>query len=234
MIPVYIGYDAEVEPVAYHVCAGTIIRYCSEPVRITPLHLGNFRKFYEETHKDGSNDFIYSRFLVPYLETWRGHAIFMDGDMILREGVDLAELWEMRSYNKAVQVVQHPEYATKYPKKYMGARNENYPRKNWSSVILWNCGHFANRVLTPEFVAKQPGSFLHRFSWVPEDKLGSLPAEWNRLVLEQPITADDKLLHYTVGTPCFEDYSKCPGADEWYRAADLEFGNKEPAYASGR
>lgn len=233
MIRVYIGYDADVEPVAYHVCAGTIIRYCSEPVSITPLHLGNFRWFYQERHADGSNAFIYTRFLVPYLEGFRGHAIFLDGDMILREGVDLAELWNMRSHRLAVQVVKHPDYETKHPIKYMGAKNENYPRKNWSSVILWNCGHGRNRDLTPEYVTGKPGSFLHRFEWLKDDVIGDLPAEWNRLVLEQPVTQDDKLLHYTIGTPCFEAYANGPEAHEWYRAADLEFGNKEPN-AEGR
>jgi hypothetical protein len=24
--------------------------------------------------------------------------------------------------------------------KYLGNKNEDYPRKNWSSLILWNCG----------------------------------------------------------------------------------------------
>lgn len=233
MIRVYIGYDADVEPVAYHVCAGTIIRYSSEPVSITPLHLGNFRKFYAERHTDGSNAFIYTRFLIPYLEKWTGHAIFLDGDMILREGVDIAELWAMRDAWKAVQVVKHPEYQTKHQRKYMNARNEDYPRKNWSSVMIWNCGSFLNRKLTPEFVANQSGAFLHRFVWLPDDRIGELPSEWNRLVLEQEVKPSDKLLHYTIGTPCFEAYSRGPEASEWYRAADIEFDNREPASVQG-
>ena len=216
-ISVYIGYDPVAEPIAYHVCADSIIRNCSHPLRITPLALNNFKAFYQEQHGDGSNQFIYSRFLIPYLERWTGFAIFLDGDMILRDGADLAQLWAWRDPYKAVQVVKH-DYKTKYPAKYLGAKNEDYPRKNWSSVVIWNCGSYINRKLDPGFVAQQPGSYLHRFAWVPEDRLGDLPSEWNRLVLEQDVKPDDKLLHYTIGTPCFPDYSVGPEADEWHRA----------------
>lgn len=226
-ISIYIGYDPDAEPIAYHVCADSIIRHSSHPVRITPLALGNFRAFYQEKHTDGSNQFIYSRFLIPYLERWTGFAIFLDGDMILRDGADIAELWAWRDPYKAVQVVKHPDYQTKHPNKYLGAKNEDYPRKNWSSVVIWNCGSYINRKLTPEFVAEQPGSYLHRFSWVPDDRIGDLPPEWNRLVLEQEVQPGDKLLHYTIGTPCWPDYALGPEADEWHRARARAMSNKE-------
>lgn len=225
-IPVYIGYDPDAEPVAFHVCADSIIRNASMPVRITPLALKSIASVYDETHGDGSNQFIYSRFLVPYIEGWRGHAIFLDGDMILRDGVDIVELWEMRDAYQSVQVVKH-NYRTKHPVKYLGAANEDYPRKNWSSVILWNCGSFPNRILTPKYVQSAPGSFLHRFQWLQDDHIGALPSAWNRLVMEQDVRPDDKLLHYTVGTPCFKDYAACPHADEWHRAAGAAFSHKE-------
>jgi hypothetical protein len=167
-----------------------------------PLHLGLFRE-YEETHKDGSNAFIYSRFLVPWLTNYKGWAIFMDGDMIVRE--DIAELWNLRDPYKAVQVVQH-DYKTKHPIKYLGSKNENYPRKNWSSVILWHCGHFHNRDLDPAFVGKSEGSFLHRFGWLDDSLVGSLPIEWNHLVREYPNNRDSKLDHHTIGIPAFREY----------------------------
>jgi lipopolysaccharide biosynthesis glycosyltransferase len=132
-IPIFIGYDPR-EAIAYHVCANSIIRNSSVPVSIIPLALNNF-KDYTETHTDGSNQFIYSRFLVPYLMDFQGQAIFMDGDMIVRG--DIAELWALRDLGKDVQVVKH-DYKTRMTEKYLGAKNENYPRKIWSSVILWN------------------------------------------------------------------------------------------------
>ena len=129
MIPIFIGYDPR-ETVAFSVCASSIIRRSSEPVSIIPLALDNLVHVYKEVHKDGSNQFIYTRFLVPYLCGFNGHAIYLDGDMVLN--ADISELWEMRSYTHAVQVVKH-NYTTKAESKYLGAKNEDYPRKNWPS-----------------------------------------------------------------------------------------------------
>ena len=93
MIRIFIGYDPR-EAIAYHVCVNSIIRTCSEPFAVTPLALRNLSD-YTERHTDGSNQFIYSRFLVPHLAGHDGWAIFMDGDMLLRD--DIAALWAMRS-----------------------------------------------------------------------------------------------------------------------------------------
>lgn len=211
-IPIFIGYDPR-EAVAYHVCVNSIIRHSSKPVAIVPVALNLFED-YKETHTDGSNQFIYSRFLVPHLCNFEGHAIFIDGDMIVRD--DIVKLWNLREYDKDVQVVKH-NYKTRMPVKYLGAKNEDYPRKNWSSVILWNCASFPNRQLTPEFVQKNTGSYLHRFSWVDENRIGALPPEWNWLPDEYGANPDAKLLHYTLGTPCFHEFADTPQADEWHR-----------------
>jgi len=133
---------------------------------------------YEEKHTDGSNHFIYSRFLIPHLMNYKGWALFLDGDMILRD--DITELWNMRDESKAVMVVKH-DYKTRMTEKYLGAKNENYPRKNWSSVILWNCGHEANRGVTPEFVQNSTGAQVHRFTWLDDSLIGELPIVWNWL-----------------------------------------------------
>jgi lipopolysaccharide biosynthesis glycosyltransferase len=211
-IPVFVGYDPR-EAIAYHVCVNSIIRNSSQPVAIVPVALNLFQD-YSETHTDGSNHFIYTRFLVPYLCDFTGHAIFIDGDMIVRG--DIAELWAMRDASKDVQVVKH-DYKTKMPVKYLGAKNEDYPRKNWSSVILWNCNSFPNRKLTPEFVQQSTGSFLHRFSWIDDDRIDELPPEWNWLPDEYGPNADAKLLHYTLGTPCFQEFADTPQGNEWHR-----------------
>jgi lipopolysaccharide biosynthesis glycosyltransferase len=211
-IPIFIGYDPR-EAVAYHTCANSIIRQASQPVAIIPLALNLFND-YTETHTDGSNQFIYSRFLVPHLMGYTGHAIFMDGDMIVRG--DIAELWEQRSGFYDVQVVKH-DYKTRMTEKYLGAKNENYPRKNWSSVILWNCNSHPNRKLTPEFVQKATGAQLHRFTWIEDSRVGELPPEWNWLPDEYGPNLDAKLLHYTLGTPCFHEFATTPQGDEWHR-----------------
>jgi lipopolysaccharide biosynthesis glycosyltransferase len=211
-IPVFVGYDPR-EAVAYHTCANSIIRHASRPVAIIPLALNLFED-YEETHTDGSNHFIYSRFRVPHLMEYSGHAIFIDGDMIVRS--DIVELWEQRDVTKDVQIVKH-DYRTRMTETYLGAKNEDYPRKNWSSVILWNCNSFPNRRLTPDFVQQSTGSFLHRFTWLDDERIGELPREWNWLPYEYGPNPDAKLLHYTLGTPCFHEFATTPMADEWHR-----------------
>jgi len=102
MINIFIGYDHR-EAIAYHVCANSIIRHSSKPVSLTPLALKNMQD-YEEKHTDGSNQFIYSRFLVPHLMEYKGWAIFMDGDMLLRD--DINKLWALRDDSKAVMVIK--------------------------------------------------------------------------------------------------------------------------------
>ena len=211
-IPIYIGYDPR-EAIAYHTCANSIIRNSSKPVAIVPVALNLFKE-YSETHTDGSNHFIYTRFLVPYLQDYNGHAIFVDGDMIVRG--DIAELWELRDATKDVQVVKH-DYKTRMPVKYLGAKNEDYPRKNWSSVIIWNCGSYPNRQLSPDFVQRSTGSFLHRFSWIDDHRIGELPPEWNWLPDEYGANSNAKLLHYTLGTPCFQEFADTPQGNEWHR-----------------
>ena len=211
-IPIFVGYDPR-EAVAYHTCANSIIRQASQPVAIIPLALNLFTD-YKETHTDGSNQFIYSRFLVPHLMDYSDWAIFIDGDMIVRD--DIAKLWNLKQSDKDVMVVKH-DYKTRMTEKYLGAKNENYPRKNWSSVILWNCGSWPNRKLTPEFVQNQPGSYLHRFLWIDDERIGKLPIEWNWLPDEFGTNSDAKLLHYTLGTPCFHEFADTPQAEEWHR-----------------
>ena len=216
IIKLFVGFDPR-EAVAYHVFCNSIIQNTSVPVQITPLVLSQLQEF-NETHDDRSNDFVYSRFLTPYLSDFKGWAIFADGDMICQG--DLKELIDMADSSKAVMVVKH-DYQTKATQKYLGNINENYPRKNWSSVILWNCDHPKHKILTPDFVSKQTGKFLHRFSWLDDQDIGELPLEWNWLASEYRVNREAKLIHFTLGTPCFKDYKNSDMADIWYHYYDL-------------
>lgn len=230
MIQIFIGYDP-VEAIAYHVCSNSIIRMTRQPVSISPLAL-NLMKGYRELHADGRNQFIYSRFLVPSLLGYKGWAIFMDGDMILRD--DISKLWNLRDDRYAAMVVKH-NYWTRSKVKYFGSRNDDYPRKNWSSVILWNCGHPLNEKLTPEFIENATGAILHRFSWIPDEQIGELPVEWNWLPDEFGVNASAKLIHFTLGTPCFHDYADAPMAVEWHREKIyLEFARQHHWPEGGR
>jgi lipopolysaccharide biosynthesis glycosyltransferase len=213
-LDIYVGYDGKVEPIAYHNFCQSVIEKSSIPVSFTPLAL-NTLKDYEETHKDGSNAFIYSRFLVPYLNNFKGIALFVDGDMICR--TDIAEILANFDTDEAIKVVKH-HYQTKHPVKYLGAKNEDYPKKNWSSVMLWNCSHWLNKQLTPKFVQEQTGKYLHRFEWLkyPEEQVGKLDETWNWLETEYEYNEDAKLVHHTLGTPCFKDYQHTDYSQEWW------------------
>ena len=216
MIRLFIGYDLR-EPVVYHVCVNSIVRHASHPVAVTPLALKNLGG-YVERHRDGSNQFTYSRFLVPQLMDWSGWALYIDGDMLLR--TDIAELWNLRDETKAALCVHH-DYKTRLREKYLGAKNQDYPRKNWSSVMLWNCSHPANRALSLEFVQAATGAQLHRFTWLSDELIGELPVEWNWLADELGPNPEAKLLHWTLGAPCFKEFADAPMAEEWHRERKL-------------
>jgi hypothetical protein len=156
-----------------------------------------------------------ARFLVPRLCGYEGLALFADGDVLFR--ADVADVFALADPTKAIQVVQHrhdPQQAMKME----GHAQTTYTRKNWSSVILWNAGHPANRALTVELVNTVPGRDLHRFCWLPDDLIGALPSRWNVLIGEEsdPATA---IAHFTLGVPDMPGYEHQSYADEWYAAA---------------
>lgn len=212
-IPLYVGYDPR-ESVAYHVFCQSVIEQTSVPVAIHPLHQTQLQT---DGQRDGTNAFIYSRYLVPHLRGYEGWAIFCDGDMVLLD--DLLNLWDLRDDQYAVMVVKH-DYKTRHPKKYiknrhLEARNIDYPRKNWSSVMLINCGHPSNKILTKRFIEESDGATLHRFKWLNDYEIGSIPSEWNHLVGEYDYRDDAKLVHYTLGVPGFEYYVRCDYHESW-------------------
>ena len=192
-IKIVIGFDQR-ESIAYHTFSQSIIEKTSWPVILIPLVM-NALNGYKETHKDLSNDFIYSRFLTPHLNNFHGWAIFADGDMIWQ--TDIKELWDLRDDSKALLVVKH-DYQTKTYQKYLGNINENYPKKNWSSLILWNCNHPKHKILTPDFIAHQTGKYLHRFSWLDDNDIGELPKEWNWLAIEYEAINNADLLYLAL------------------------------------
>ena len=210
---IVVGFDQK-ESVAYHTFVQSVIENSTIPTRFMPLNIGSLTN-YKETHKDGSNDFIYSRFLVPYLMNFNGWAIYADGDMVCVE--DIKKLWDLRDDKFAVQVVKH-DYKTKIKTKYWGNKNEDYPRKNWSSLILWNCNHQTHKILTPKFIQQQTGAFLHRFSWVEDIEIGEIEKEWNWLAIEYEEKKDINLIHYTIGTPCFEEYESASLSPFWKKS----------------
>jgi hypothetical protein len=213
-IHLVVGWD-EREAVGGHVFLQSVIEKCSLPVDVTILTPALLKELGVGT--DGTNAFSKARFLTPYLKGWCGYAIFADGaDMLCN--ADLADLWALRSPDMAVQVVKH-DYTPRNKKKYVGtdmeSSNEPYPRKQWSSLVLWHCSYVAHRQLTPSFVEGAEGSFLHRFKWLPDDRIGALPKEWNWLCDEDNQAEKPNLIHWTNGQPGFRHYEGVAYSDEW-------------------
>jgi len=213
LINIFVGFDQK-ESIAYHAFVQSLIDSSSIPLSITPLAENNLN-IYNEKHLDGTNKFTYSRFLVPYLMNFKGWAIYFDGDMVCLS--DIKDLIRNFDTNKAVSVIKH-DYKTKNSVKYFGQKNEDYPRKNWSSVIIWNCEHPKNKILTPDFIESMDGAFLHRFKWLDNVEIGELDKKWNWLAVEYPEIKDANLIHYTLGTPCFEEYKNTSMANYWKKA----------------
>lgn len=216
MIPIFIGYDPR-DAVSFSVLCNSIIRLSSQPVSIIPLNLKNL-PMYVEKHTDGSTEFSYSRFLVPCLADYTGWAIYMDCDMLLLD--DISKLWALQDPKYAVQCVQH-QYSTKQSVKFLGNENRSYPRKNWSSMMLFNCEHPALKLLTPQLISSSTGSYLHQFEWLDDLHIGSLSTDWNWLPDEHGVNDFAKIIHYTLGSPHFEEYKHTPMSEYWFKEYDL-------------
>jgi hypothetical protein len=154
-----------------------------------------------------------ARFLVPYLAK-EGWAMFADCDILVR--APLYDLIEQLDPAKAVMCVQH-DYTPAETVKMDGQTQASYGRKNWSSVMVFNCDHPANKRLTLEEVNTRAGRDLHRFCWLQDDEIGALGPEWNYLVGVSP-KVEPKIAHFTLGLPSMPGYENCEYADEWRNA----------------
>jgi hypothetical protein len=217
-LTIYIGYDS-VESVAWHTLVHSIYFHSSQPVSIVPLNLNNLKGIYtRERDPKQSNDFSFTRFLIPYLNNYQGMAIFMDCDMLLR--TDIYKIFDDIDLQneKAVYVVKH-DYEAKEGLKYLNTVQYSYPRKNWSSFILWDCNHIANRKVTADYVNSASAMELHRFLWLDDSEIGELDVRWNWLVgdYSNPPT-DVKNIHWTLGGPYFNEFKNVDFSEEWFEA----------------
>lgn len=215
-IRIFIGFDTK-EAVAYHVLSQSILERSTLPVEFSPIVLSNLGGiFTRERNVLQSTEFSFSRFLTPYLSSFRGWSIFMDCDMLAR--ADIAELWSLRDQRYAAMCVKH-DYTPKVETKFLGQTQTKYEKKNWSSLVMFN--NDKCRALSPEYVNTATGLQLHQFKWLENDELiGSIPVTWNYLVNEYEKRNDAKLVHFTDGGPYFEEYKNDDYADEWFAARD--------------
>jgi lipopolysaccharide biosynthesis glycosyltransferase len=212
---IFVGWDSR-EDIAYQVCRHSIIT--RQPnAEVYPLKQHELRDkelYTREIDTLASTEFTFTRFLVPHLCNYEGWAVFVDCDVIWLE--DIKELFAMANDDYAVMVVQH-NYDPPAGTKMDGKLQYPYPRKNWSSMILWNCGHPSNKALTPEIVNSKEGAYLHRFQWLEDNEIGNLLPEWNWLVnwYKEPKDGKPKAIHYTEGGPWFPNYMSCEYGAYW-------------------
>ena len=181
---IFIGVDVR-HILQYTVLHTSIMARTGSPIAITPL-----LDYQLPVKRRGLTSFTWTRFLVPWLCDYKGWAVFMDSDMMAL--ADIQKLFDLRDESKAVMVCQ------------------NRLKFEWGSMMLFNCGHPDNKVLTPEYIETAEG--LHGCQWT--DNVGSLPLEWNHLVgYDEP--QDAKLVHFTQGVPCYPETKESEYSAEW-------------------
>ena len=212
---VFVGYDDR-EDIAYKVCEYSIKRK-NKKAQVFALkqeELNEKKLYWREKDPLSSTAFTFTRFLVPALVNYEGWAIFCDCDIVWM--IDPAEIMKYADEKYAVMVVKH-DYQPPEGEKMDGQKQLPYPRKNWSSVILWNCGHPSNKKVTPDLVNTETGQYLHRFNWLKNEEIGELSHHWNWLVnhYHEPKDGTPKVIHYTEGGPWFDNYKYCEYGYHW-------------------
>ena len=223
----FIGYDPK-EDIAYRVCKYSLLKRSSNNVNVMSLKLDELvaKKLYTRPIDPlASTQFTYTRFLVPLLNNYQGWAVFCDCDFIFLN--DVSNLFSNLDSSKAIYCVQH-DYTPKEKHKMDGQKQTIYPRKNWSSLILFNCSHSSNKRLSVDLVNSETGSFLHQFKWLKDSEIGSLDERWNWLEGWTSKHNNKKpfAVHYTRGGPWFEEWQDVEFANEWIEERDDYLKNK--------
>jgi lipopolysaccharide biosynthesis glycosyltransferase len=230
-LTVFIGWDGR-EKVAYEVLKHSIEKHTTAKVRIIPLYhkelrrqgffcrpwqieakTGNYRDLIDG--KPFSTEFSHTRFLIPELMGYKGWALFMDCDMIFNR-CDIRDIFALKKDRYAAMCVKHKQNIQE-KEKMDGSPQTTYFRKNWSSFVLINCGHESNRKLTKNVVNTADGSWLHQFSWLKEEEIGSLPDEYNWIEGTSRSNQHPKVIHYTLGGPWFAGYQDVAFTEDWWR-----------------
>lgn len=218
---VFIGWDSR-EPEAYDVARSSLLRHSTIDLDVTPIKLDDLvgqGVYGRDVDPLATTEFTYSRFFTPYLAGFEGWALFFDCDFLWRG--DIAPILNHCHEDKAVVCVQH-DYTPKETQKMDGQIQTQYPRKNWSSLMLFNASHPSTKQLTPERINQETGAYLHRMQWAKDEEVGALPTEYNWLEGWNSVEADGlpRAVHFTRGGPWFAEWQKVDFADEWISEHD--------------
>lgn len=209
---IFVGYDSKY-PHVYNTCKASIEKYSD--VSVEPLILSDLiDKNLYWGNKKGSTEFSFIRFLVPYLCDFKGKAIFCDSDFLWTDNI--LKVLNFVDNEFAVSCVKHKINKDKLPKiKMDGQPQIYYPRKNWSSFMVFNCEHDNCKTLTPSYVSNTTGFELHTLQWA-KDSIGSLPLTYNFLVGYYNVSYLPAGIHYTDGGPWLQEYANCEYSNLWF------------------
>lgn len=214
--PIYVGWDSR-EDIAYQVCRHSLLKRATIPTTVIPIKQHELREqglYTRELDPLASTEFTYTRFFVPHLQNHQGWALFCDCDFLWL--ADIKELVELVDDRYAIMCVHHDHRPQEEWKMDHRAQTQ-YPRKNWSSMVLYNCGHPANAALTADVANTESGAFLHRFQWLDDDLIGAVPETWNWLEgwCQKPDTGHPNVVHLTRGGPWFDEWRDVDYGDIW-------------------
>lgn len=221
-LKVFVGYDSR-EDIAWQVCRHSLQRHTGSSLAIHPIRQATVRElglYSRPLDAHASTEFSLTRFLTPYLAARGGWVVFCDCDFLFTRSIH--EVLDGLDPAKALYCVQH-DYVPAQSVKMDGQQQTTYPRKNWSSFMVFNCDHPDVRALTPDVVNSAAPSFLHRFEWIGNSHdIGALPLEWN--FLEGEYARPERtpaVIHYTNGGPWFAEWQDVDYADLWLKERDL-------------
>jgi len=221
---VFIGYDP-LEDQCAKMLAHSIRSKTTMDLKIIPIvrdELLAYGIFERPVDPNGSTQFSITRFMVPTLMGFTGIGIFFDCDMLITR--DIHEMFNLYDSNYAVQCVRH-DYIPKADPKMGGKPQSTYPRKNWSSAVIYNCAHPSNSVLTKGSVEQSTPQFLHRFEWLEDSEIGALPIEFNFLVEEYELAKSMPFnLHHTLGPMIYREKLYADYSEYWKAQYHHTFG----------
>lgn len=228
MMRIYVGYDPRDE-MAFRACVASIRETASVQPEIYPLKEYDLRRrgIYSRAYtvessgqmidsidrRPFSTQFTFTRFAVPIFDKSDDYVLFVDADFLFRR--DVNEILTGIDRSKPLLCVQH-DYKPPEGAKFDGMLQQQYKRKNWSSLMLMRPRGLN---LMQAELNNASGRYLHQFQWMEEDQIGALPPTWN--CLEGWHTDEDPAaIHYTRGTPDMVDFPQ-PFSNDWWRAAAM-------------
>ena len=213
-INIYIGYDSRHKEIA-ELNAWTMLKGIEHGFGGGDVH-GTMKNWipeikfldiskipeYTREYAEQSTEFTYSRFLIPHLEDYKGFSIFLDDDILFQKSI--LPMFYFLNPDDAVACIKY-DFKEHNDTKFDGEKNVNYPKKLWSSLMIFNNGHEDCKKLTPEVINTQTGKYLHQFEWT--DKISEIPQHY---IFTEGYDTDESswrpsAVHFTRGGPWIDN-----------------------------